>query len=139
MWLGNPRIIGQGHEPDTCLMNKTICTNPPRHVGLPLIGQRAQTADGPYPRVRDITGSYSDEGTKNVSKDTNTPAEPLKCFQDQVSSVLSNTSLDPFQNTYLDKMMPLKDKLINRLVNSKASSGKLLQPLSLVQGDFHAH
>ncbi|EHA48073.1 para-nitrobenzyl esterase [Pyricularia oryzae 70-15] len=161
--LATLRTIDQGQEQYACLLNKTSCTSSPDTLAClrSVNASQLQTEEcqfnpnldgdlvpasmltrfdqGLYLRVPNIAGSCSDEGTKNVPKDTNTTAEAFKFFQDQASGVLSNASLDLLQKTYLDKTMPLKDVPPNRAVDAKAPAGKLWQQLSLAQGDFRAH
>ncbi|KAI6440924.1 hypothetical protein MCOR22_006878 [Pyricularia oryzae] len=161
--LATLRTIDQGQEQYACLLNKTSCTSSPDTLAClrSVNASQLQTEEcqfnpnldgdlvpasmltrfdqGLYLRVPNIAGSCSDEGTKNVPKDTNTTAEAFKFFQDQTSGVLSNASLDLLQKTYLDKTMPLKDVPPNRAVEAKAPAGKLWQQLSLAQGDFRAH
>jgi carboxylesterase type B len=146
------RTLDQGQEQYDCLARATGCNatsdtlaclrgvnatalqteqcqfNP--HIDGDLIKapMLTQYAAGRYLRVPTISGSCTDEGTKNVPQDTNTTAQALGFVNDQAFGVLSNSSLGLIQSTYLDAAEPVFP-----------GGGKLWRQLANAHGDFRAH
>lgn len=88
----------------------------------------AEYAAGRYLKVPTISGSCTDEGTKNVPRDTNTTSQALRFVNDQAFGALSNSSLELIRSTYLDVTQPVFPQ-----------SGPLWRQTANAHGDFRAH
>ncbi|TDZ29463.1 Para-nitrobenzyl esterase [Colletotrichum spinosum] len=85
-------------------------------------------AEGKYLRVPTIAGTCTDEGTKNVDRQTATVDDALRAMNDQATQSLSDASLALLRQTYLDARQPAFPR-----------SGRLWRQLATAHGDFRAH
>ncbi|ORY18223.1 carboxylesterase [Clohesyomyces aquaticus] len=146
------RSLEQGQEQYACLTNATKCNktadtlaclrslnatalqtttcqfNP--HLDDDLVKKPSldSFAAGAVLKIPTIAGTCTDEGTKNVPKDTNTTAQALQFVNDQAFGALSNSSLSLIAQTYLNAPQPVFP-----------NSGRMWRQLANAHGDFRAH